>query len=607
MNNEKENEDKGNPLDIGSTNFNSEAYLSDLFRKKNLHELVQIEEDMVHNVRQLDSKMQQLVYENYNKFLTATSTVKKMQNDFMEMGQKMEILSKRMGKIAALSKDFSAAFSKHRTNVSQLSEANKKVEELQFLLSLPQKLRVSHLEALVEQKNYEEAVQIYLKAQPSLLLYNDIASISDIYSEAITIMETVEEQVKHISLTISDFGNLKQVVFDCLISSDELSEAINLLLKLGVQSSNVYNNFLENCKRNLTDQLTAMRTPKQNATDVLVFVDNYCRTFLTDVSLITTISQRFFSNEAMESLIQLMDSLMNQFEEIVRMRFLEETDAAECAIVVKALDHFYRYMSSCELILGTVYFPLDISMLKIVSRHEIEFAQRQVVEHIGSSLQQIQDELTSSETSFSNTSVLSDIVSRLEHFFLVQIRTALASLLFFTASDTTFSSLYQDRFSLLFGIDVHELLVVKSLDEIAQLGLKFCDAMSQATPSLPVFYYVLAQFFTNIENHSVVDIMNLCQEQFRLVTERERGKNSRLSSVENVKVRLRTTAYELLKYYVYFQGIYTSEVLIRSIESQDWISYAEPTAVRSAVKYFINNLASIDSSIKVFVSILQNI
>ncbi|VDM15025.1 unnamed protein product [Wuchereria bancrofti] len=305
----------------------------------------------------------------------------------------MEILSKRMGNIAALSKDFSAAFSKHRTNVSQLSEANKKVEELQFLLCLPEKLR-----ALVEQKNYEEAVKIYLKAQPSLLLYNDIASISDVYSEAITIMETVEEQ-------------LKQVVFDCLISSDELSEAINLLLKLGVQSSTIYYNFVENCKRNLTDQLTAMRTPKQ----------------------------------AMDSLIQLMDSLMNEFEEIVRMRFLVETNAPECAIVVRALDHFYRYMSSCELILGTVYFPLNISMLKIVSRHEIEFVQRQLVEHVGSSLQQIQDELTSSEASFSNTSALNDIVSRLEHFFLVQIRTALASLLFFTASDTTFSSLYQDR------------------------------------------------------------------------------------------------------------------------------------------------------------------
>ncbi|VDP22266.1 unnamed protein product, partial [Onchocerca flexuosa] len=127
MNGEKiENGNKDDPLDISSINFNSEAYLSNLFRKKNLDELVQVEEDMINNVRRLDSEMQQLVYENYNKFLTATSTVKKMQSDFMEMGQKMESLSKRMSKIATLSKDLSSAFSKHRANVSQLSDANKK-------------------------------------------------------------------------------------------------------------------------------------------------------------------------------------------------------------------------------------------------------------------------------------------------------------------------------------------------------------------------------------------------------------------------------------------------------------------------------------------------
>uniref|UniRef100_A0A8R1XWD7 Vacuolar protein sorting-associated protein 51 homolog n=1 Tax=Onchocerca volvulus TaxID=6282 RepID=A0A8R1XWD7_ONCVO len=577
-------EGKDDPLDINSINFNSEAYLSDLFRKKNLDELVQVEEDMVHNVRRLDSEMQQLVYENYNKFLTATSTVKKMQSDFMEMGQKMEGLSKRMSKIATLSKDLSSAFSKHRANVSQLSDANKKVKSLQFLLCLPQKLQT-----LVEQKNYEEAVKIYSKARPSLLLCKDLPSISDIYDEAVIIMGTVEDQ-------------LKQIVCGCLISSDELSETITLLLKLGIQSSTVYNDFLASCKRNLNDQLTAMRAQRQDTADVLEFVDNCCSTFLTDLSLATTISQRFFPNQVTTgNIIELMDSLMNQFEEIVRMRFLEETDAAECAIVVRALDRFYRRMSSCnQLIRGMDYFPLCISMLNIVSKHEIELAQNQVVERVGSSLRQIQEELASPGTSSSNTSVLNDLISRLEHSLLVQIKTALASLLLFTASDMTFSSLDQVQFSLGFGIDVHELLVVKSLDEIAQLGLKCCDVMSQTAPSLPVVYIVLAQFFISIENHSVVYIMNLCQEQFRLVAEREKGEKSRLTSVERVRVRLRTAAYELLKYYVYFQGINTSEVLKRSIESRDWLSCAEPTAVRSAVKHFINDLAAIDSAIKPF-------
>lgn len=62
----------------------------------------------------------------------------------------MESLSKRMSKIAALSKDLSTVFNKHRANVSQLSDANRKVKGLQFLLCLPQKLQVSDLEVFHE-------------------------------------------------------------------------------------------------------------------------------------------------------------------------------------------------------------------------------------------------------------------------------------------------------------------------------------------------------------------------------------------------------------------------------------------------------------------------
>lgn len=73
------------PLNLNSEKFDSEAFVSNLIRKKGLDELVAVEEDMVQNVRRLDSEMQQLVYENYNKFLTATNTVRNMQNAFVDM------------------------------------------------------------------------------------------------------------------------------------------------------------------------------------------------------------------------------------------------------------------------------------------------------------------------------------------------------------------------------------------------------------------------------------------------------------------------------------------------------------------------------------------
>lgn len=76
---------ENHPLNLNSLQFDSEAYVNNLIQKKGLDELVAVEEDMVQNVRRLDSEMQQLVYENYNKFLTATNTVRNMQAAFTAM------------------------------------------------------------------------------------------------------------------------------------------------------------------------------------------------------------------------------------------------------------------------------------------------------------------------------------------------------------------------------------------------------------------------------------------------------------------------------------------------------------------------------------------
>ena len=89
------------PMNLNSAEFSPEAYVNGLVHRKGLDELVAIEEDMVQSVcflfanyettiivfqvRRLDSEMQQLVYENYSKFLSATNTVRSMQDQFSQM------------------------------------------------------------------------------------------------------------------------------------------------------------------------------------------------------------------------------------------------------------------------------------------------------------------------------------------------------------------------------------------------------------------------------------------------------------------------------------------------------------------------------------------
>ncbi|VDN49357.1 unnamed protein product, partial [Gongylonema pulchrum] len=43
------------------------------------------------------------------------------------------------------------------------------------------------------------------------------------------------------------------------------------------------------------------------------------------------------------------------------------------------------------------------------------------------------------------------------------------------------------------------------------------------------------------------------------------------------------------------------QVLVRSVEARDWLSCAEPTSARAAVKHLIDNLAAINLAAKPFV------
>ena len=71
-------ESKTDSLDINSPGFVAEAYMSKLIKEKTLTELMDKETEMEKHIKTLDSDMQTLVYENYNKFISATDTVRKV-------------------------------------------------------------------------------------------------------------------------------------------------------------------------------------------------------------------------------------------------------------------------------------------------------------------------------------------------------------------------------------------------------------------------------------------------------------------------------------------------------------------------------------------------
>lgn len=67
---------ESDPSNIDSASFDTNAYLTNLLKKSDLSDLMAKETEIGEQIRSLDSEMQTLVYDNYNKFINATHTIK---------------------------------------------------------------------------------------------------------------------------------------------------------------------------------------------------------------------------------------------------------------------------------------------------------------------------------------------------------------------------------------------------------------------------------------------------------------------------------------------------------------------------------------------------
>ena len=83
------------PYDVNSPSFDSELYSQKVIKEATLSQLMAQETQIVRQIHSLDSDMQTLVYENYNKFISATDTIKQMRVDFRDMEGEMDQLAER--------------------------------------------------------------------------------------------------------------------------------------------------------------------------------------------------------------------------------------------------------------------------------------------------------------------------------------------------------------------------------------------------------------------------------------------------------------------------------------------------------------------------------
>lgn len=155
------------------------------------------------SVRSLDSDMQMLVYENYNKFISATDMIRTMKDNVENMEEEMNKLSINMEKISSSCTTLEDSLNPHREKVEKLAGVNRLVKRLEFIFELPNRLKHSvHLGANAQ------AVRYFTKASAVLDRYVSIPSFARIKQESESIIadlkKTLHKAVRDVTLSALD-------------------------------------------------------------------------------------------------------------------------------------------------------------------------------------------------------------------------------------------------------------------------------------------------------------------------------------------------------------------------------------------------------------------
>ncbi|KAF9081909.1 Vacuolar protein sorting-associated protein 51 [Mortierella sp. AD031] len=190
---------KADPYDLDSHAFEVDKYMHKMFVEKQLPGLVQADNELVADIRQLDGDMKTLVYENYSKFLSATDTINKARRPrYMEMKSNVDNLESEMtrltqniSKIATSSSAIHSSLGGKREKIRQLNGVHSLLTKLQFVFELP-----TNLHQCLETESYTQAVKSYCRTLHLLQHYKHLTVFTGIERECKAIMVQVAQKIR---------------------------------------------------------------------------------------------------------------------------------------------------------------------------------------------------------------------------------------------------------------------------------------------------------------------------------------------------------------------------------------------------------------------------
>ncbi|CAM8897037.1 unnamed protein product [Rhodiola kirilowii] len=219
---------------INTPSFDPDQYMNLLVQKSNLEGLLQRHVEMAAEIKNLDTDLQMLVYENYNKFISATDTIKRMKNNIVGMEANMEQLLEKIMSVQSRSDGVNTSLFEKREHIEKLHRTRNLLRKVQFIYDLP-----TRLGKCIKSGAYADAVRYYTGAMPIFKVYGD-SSFQDCKKAS-------EEAVSVI------MKNLQEKLFSDTESIQTRAEAVMLLKQLDFPVDDLRSKLLEKLKQFLLD------------------------------------------------------------------------------------------------------------------------------------------------------------------------------------------------------------------------------------------------------------------------------------------------------------------------------------------------------------------
>ncbi|XP_075094000.1 vacuolar protein sorting-associated protein 51 homolog isoform X2 [Nicotiana tabacum] len=254
---------------INTTPFDADQYMNLLVQKSNLEGLLQRHVEMAAEIKNLDTDLQMLVYENYNKFVSATDAIKRMNNNIVGMETNMEQLLEKIMSVQSRSDGVNTSLFEKREHIEKLHRTRNLLRKVQFIYDLPARLaKCIKSEAYADAVKYytgampifkdckrasEEAIAIIIKALQGKV-FSDSESIQA-RAEAVMLLKQLDFPVNNLKVQL--FGKLEEFLVDLHLESKEIRHSSSDLGGIPLSPSSCAHEALEATQQHIKKQLAS--------------------------------------------------------------------------------------------------------------------------------------------------------------------------------------------------------------------------------------------------------------------------------------------------------------------------------------------------------------